>query len=406
MLQLMSGWAEWIYQRAVWWVIVITLLLWFPSPLTWLGYVGAVVIFVCRWGTEGSPLPISRATIPLIVFLLMIAIGFAVSPNYALSMATIAQITSSLLIFFLVMDKTHTVSDMWRVATALVFLGVLFAFIAPFTANWSPNKVFGVPAFYDTLWPRLPKLTNSNILAGALAPIVPMSLALVLQQDRRWRALGALSLAPLIIILVLLQSRGALFGLALGLAIWITLYWRWVLPLIPLGLLSVLYINYQQGGPSPAQLVYGVPGTVTGGTLLERQDMWAQALYLIRQSPLVGIGLNAYSQVGSVSFPYSPDQPGMIMPHVHNLFLQIALDTGIIGLAAFVVMIVLAMTVAWSAYRAPRERHLAIGLLSAFLVIIAHGFGDVAVWGPSKSSVVLWMLLGIAFTFDKVTKTV
>lgn len=404
--QFLVGAAQWVYQGAVWWSIPIVVILLFPSPLVVLGYIGGLVLFVCRWVVEGAFLPRSRAAVPLFLFLVMIVVGFVISPNYELSMATIDQVVASLLIFLVVFDKTNSVADLERAAAVLAFLGILLALIAPFTVNWSPNKLFGVPAFYDASWPRLPKLTNSNILAGALAPIVPMSLALVMLSEKRWRAVGAISFAPLTIILVLLQSRGALFALAFGLAIWITLYRRWVLPLIPLGLITFLYINTQQGWSSPAQLIYGAPGTAGVGTFIARQDLWIQALYLIRQSPLVGIGLNAYPQVGPVSFPYAPEHPGSIYPHAHNLFLQVALDTGTIGLASFVVLMVLAMRIAWQAYNNHFERHLAIGLFSAFVVVIVHGLGDVIVWGPSKSSVVLWILLGIAFAFDKVRKTV
>ena len=404
-LESLAALARWNYQRASGWVVLIAVLLLFPSPLTGLGFVGTVVLFACRWVAHGSPFPQSRATLPIFLLLVMTAIGFAVSPARDLSIVTAAQVTASVIIFLVVFDHIQSSADLWRAAAVLVLLGILFAFVAPFTANWSPNKFFGVPVFYDSIWPRLPKVTNSNILAGALAPIVPISLALVFQRERHWRALGAVSLAPLSIILILLQSRGALFALGLGLAIWITLYWRWALPLIPLGLIAVLLINNMQGGLPPAQLIYGTPGTVTGGTLFERQDMWAQAIYLIRQSPWVGIGLNAYSVIGPYTFPNSLDHPGAVFPHVHNLFLQVALDTGVIGLAAFVVLIALAVRTVWQAYRASIEKPLAIGLLSAFAVVLAHGLGDVVVWGTSKASIILWILLAMAFTFDKAKKT-
>jgi putative inorganic carbon (HCO3(-)) transporter len=259
--------------------------------------------------------------------------------------------------------------------------------------NWGSDKLFGLPEFYAQAWPRLPKVTNANILAGALAPIVPVSLALVLQKDRRWRVWGAVSLAPLTLILLLLQSRGAFFALGFGLAVWATLYRHWFLPLIPLGLLGVLMANSLVGGPPPGQFFFGVPGTVTGGTTIERQEMWVDAATLVRESPWVGIGLNAYAYQS----PY---------PHVHNLFLQIALDTGIPGLAAFATLLCYAIRSAWNANRMNIERQLAIGILAAITVLLVHGLGDVIVWGTSKASLVLWMVLSLAFGFDKVRQKV
>ncbi len=188
-------------------------------------------------------------------------------------------------------------------------------------------------------------------------------------------------------------------------AVWLTLYRRWFLPLIPIGLIVALYLNQLYGGPSPAQFIYGKIGTVTGGTFIERQDMWFQAVYLIRQSPWVGIGLGAYSRIAPYTWPYSPSQPAsLIAPHAHNLFLQVALDTGILGLTAFIVLLMTSLASAWRAFRRRVERDLAIGVMAALTVVIVHGFGDTIVWGTAKSSMVLWILLALAVGFDKVRK--
>jgi putative inorganic carbon (hco3(-)) transporter len=212
------------------------------------------------------------------------------------------------------------------------------------------------------------------------------------RRERCWRALGTVSFAPLMLILLLLQSRGAFFALGIGLAVWATLYRHWFLPLIPLGLLGVLIANNMVGGPPPAQFFYGAPGTATAGTTIERQEMWMEAATLVRESPWVGIGLNAYAYQSRY-------------PHVHNLFLQIALDTGILGLAAFAAFLCYAIRSGWNAYHLNIERHLAIGILAAITVLLVHGLGDVIVWGTSKSSLVLWMVLSLAFGFDKVRES-
>jgi putative inorganic carbon (HCO3(-)) transporter len=291
---------------------------------------------------------------------------------------------ASVTVFFVLFDRIHSAANLTRAAAGMALLGILFALAAPFTVNWSPEKLFGLPEFYTQAWPRLPKVTNANILAGALAPIVPISLSLAWRNERRWRILGAVSLAPLMLILLLLQSRGAFFALGLGLAVWATCYRHWLLPLVPLGLLGVLMVNSMVGGPSPTHFFYGVPGTITGGTTVARQEMWTEAMTLIRESPWVGIGLNAYAYRS----PY---------PHVHNLFLQIALDTGVLGLMAFVALLCAAFRSAWNAYRMNVERHLAIGILAALTILLVHGLGDVIMWGTSKSSLVLWMALSLAF---------
>ena len=406
MFLLIRRFAQTVNWNSGWIIIPIAALLLFASSWMMLGFIAALGLYLCRWIAVGSPLPVTRVNFLILILLVMVAVDWVYSPAPDLAVLTGGQVMASVAIFFVLVDKIESVSDLWRGAAALAIFGILAALVAPFTVTWSPDKVYGIPFFYETVWPHLPKLTNPNILAGALAPIVPVALAFIVQGDRRGRVLGAATLVPAVGMLLLLQSRGALFALGAGLAIWITLYNRWFLPLIPIGLLVVLYINQARGGPSPAQLFYGKIGTPTGGTLIERQDMWAQSVNLIRQSPILGIGLGAYPRVAPFAAPYSPAHPGFVAPHTHNLFLQVALDTGIFGLAAFVALLGAALWSAWRAVRAGVERHLGIAILAALTIIVVHGLGDTIVWGTAKSSIVLWMLLALATGLDKARKVV
>jgi putative inorganic carbon (hco3(-)) transporter len=392
-------------QYLIWIAIPIVLLLYFPSAWMAVGFVAALALFALRWWIEGSPFIVSRANLPILILLSLTAVGFAITPAPDLAVLTAGQVVASITIFYVLLDRIQTLEDSWRVGAALVGLGILLALVAPFTADWSP-KLFGLSDFYEQHWPRLEKLTNANILAGALAPIVPIALALVVQRKRSYRLLGTIALAPLFMILFLLQSRGAFFALAIGLVLWATLYRRWILPLTLLALLVVLMAGGAFGLSSLVQLLYDKPGTPTAGSLLNRQDMWMQAIFLIRQSPFFGIGLDAIPRIGPYAWPNSPSQPGASFNHAHNLFLQIALDTGVFGLAAFVALWLAAVRSILRAWRSKIDVHLAIGILAAFAVLFVHGLGDVIVWGTAKSSAVLWILFALAFAFDKVRESV
>ena len=380
--------------------ILIALALLFPSPWMVVGFVAAPGLFVVRWKVTGSPVPRSRAN-PLILLLLSIyAVSFALSPAHDLAVIAAGQMVASVIIFFMVLDGIHDSVDLWHTAAELLLLGMLLALIAPFTVVWTADKLYELPAFYDRIWPRLPKITNPNILAGTLAPLVPIALAFVAQGKRRWRVLGAAALALVLTILILLQSRGALFALGAGVCVWATLYRRWLLPLFPLALFALLFFDAASGG-SPTQFIYGKVTATSVSTFTQRQDLWVQALYLIRESPLLGVGLGAYSRVAQVAWPHSPSEPGPLMTHAHNLFLQVALDLGLVGLAAFVVLWLVALGSLYNAYRRGIERDLTIAILAAFTVIFFHGLGDVIVWSPVRSTFVLWIFLAIAFAITE-----
>lgn len=392
--------AQTVSAHAHWLALPIALLLLFPSPWMWLGFLAAPVLWLARWRAHGTPFPATVLNLPLVIFLTMVAFGFALTPAPDLALATVGQLIAGVTIFFALIDYLDEPQHIWIVTSSLAMLGVAFALVAPFTVSWSANKLFGLPAFYEAWWPHLAEETNPNILAGALAPIVPIALALVVQGERRRQILGAVALAPILLILILLQSRGAIFGLAIGLVVWLALYNRWVLPFVPFGILAILAINNAMGAVSLANLFYGETNTGSPGTLLQRQDLWLQSLFLIRQSPVFGIGLSGYPRLAPTAWPNSPTQPGGSPNHAHNLFLQLALDTGVLGLAAFTAMLWLALRSVWAARQVQTHRHLAIALFASLIVLIVHGLGDVIVWGTAKSSIVMWVLLAMALKIE------
>lgn len=375
--------------------------LFLPLPWTAVSVVAALVYFAVRWAAVGSPMPATKLTLPVLTLLAMSMFSLAFSPAPDLGLVPMAQLIAGLGVLFVTVDQVELTAKPENAAVMLALFGVGLALAAPFTVNWSPDKVFPIPLFYNLTFPRLPDPTNANVMAGALAPIVPITLALLTGHGRGQRALSGLALVLILLALVLLQSRGALFALAAGLAVWATLNRRWLLPLIPFGLLAALAVNNAYGGPSPAQFFYGKIGTPTGGTLVERQGLWTQAIFLIRQSPLVGIGPGAYPRVAPNAPLYPQDAKGVVFQHAHNLFFQVALDSGIIGLAAFSVSLLFAFIAASRAYLARIERPLAIGLIAALVVVVVHGLGDVVIW-DAKSSVVLWVLFGLAMGLDKI----
>lgn len=395
-------WARAIHDQAHWLVIPVALLLLFPSAWMSVGFAACLALYGCRWIATGSPVPVSQANPAILTLLGMTAIGFVHSTAPDLAIVTAGQVVASVTVFFVVLERIQTREDLWRLAAVVVVIGLLIALATPFTVRWPSDKLFALPALLFQEWPKFDKVSNSNILGGALALSVPLAVSLVMQDRRALRILGAISLFPLLMVLVLLQSRGAWFGLALGLCAWAALYRRWLLPLIPLGLIAAFGINSWMGGPPPAQFVYGPVANPRIGTFIERQDMWVQSLYLIRANPVWGIGLGAYPRVAPYAWPYSPANPSQVQNHTHNLFLQVALDTGVLGSAAFIVLVVLAAAQAWKAYRGGLERSLAIGILASLVVLVVHGFGDVVVWGTSKPSVIWWMLLALALGLNRV----
>ena len=91
-----------------------------------------------------------------------------------------------------------------------------------------------------------------------------------------------------------------------------------------------------------------------GGTGTGRSELWATAWQMWQDHPLVGVGLEAFRdnassyvrELGPIEFAsFLVEQPKV----VHNTYLQLLAETGILGLALYLVVIFSSIRLAWRA---------------------------------------------------------
>jgi O-antigen ligase len=119
-----------------------------------------------------------------------------------------------------------------------------------------------------------------------------------------------------------------------------------------------------------------------------RLNAWQFALSLISQHPLQGWGLRNFPLVAQ-SIGY--DLQGL--PHEHNLFLAIAVGSGIPALLGFVGIIGWTIwTALKSAIAKDTEGMMVIAVISVMLFLMS-GWLDLVLYEP-RLSMLLWFLLG------------
>lgn len=121
----------------------------------------------------------------------------------------------------------------------------------------------------------------------------------------------------------------------------------------------------------------GVVPTPENYALVERMVHWQVAGNMFLASPWVGVGIgnfNAlFNKYGVQGWPYSRG-------HAHNYYLNVAAETGVVGLTFYLLMLIIAVTVAIRAIRRVRERGdiygeaVAIGALGILVTFMAHNF--------------------------------
>ena len=213
---------------------------------------------------------------------------------------------------------------------------------------------------------------SPNELALFLGRIAPVAIVLLLFGERdRWRvALYGVASAALVFTLAITFSRGAWLGVAAGVALAVLLRGqvRWLVAAgaaVAVGL-AVLVV----AGAGERAL-----GLVTG---LRRLYLWQSALAMIRDSPVLGVGLDnfLYRYREEYILPEAALEPDL--SHPHNILLDFWTRTGVLGVAAMVWLQVLFWRWGWRIRALPSApaRVAGLALMASMTDFLVHGLID------------------------------
>jgi putative inorganic carbon (HCO3(-)) transporter len=331
------------------------------------------------------------------------------------TLPAVYQLLAGVAVFYSIVNWASSERRVWWATLGLVALGLALALIAPVSVQWMPpGKLFALPQIYGRFPLLLKDPINANVMAGALALIMPMALALALPGWGRKRA-GArsyllamamgLSFLLMAFILFLTKSRGAYIAVVITLLLIPVLRSRWFLVGLPLGLAGLAVAWWRQGTRALADLLMT---TQAIGGWEERQEVWSRAIYMIQDFPYTGIGMGSFGQVANVMYPFFLAGPDADIPHAHNLFLQVAVDLGLPGLIAHVALLTGCFCMAARIYKSQisksriadhkskicNPQSLAAGLLGSLTALVVHGLMDAATWG-TKPAVMVWAVFGV-----------
>ncbi len=214
---------------------------------------------------------------------------------------------------------------------------------------------------------KTPRLPASHFLIYAI-PAVAMLAALGMSWSRgAWLGFGA---AAVVMALALpLQARWGLLLVAVLVVGGLGLYATGLLPeSIVVRLTSFTqYVRFED--------VRGVGINDANYAVIERLAHWQAGLEMFRYNLWTGVGIGcyepAYSQFALINWPIA-------LGHAHNYYLNLAAETGLIGLIAY---LILWGAVFWQTWRVTRRarglpRGLAIGLLGAWTHLSVHHLLD------------------------------
>ena len=350
-------------------------------------------------GLDDSRIVNSLAVRTAKLFLLAVALisGLSVfqATNQPAAVYRWLKLVEYILFAFYVSKNIDLKKDFFTIVK-LMSIGVLFESILAITQWFKQGSIFGYWFFgenkYTVSTPGIAILDftgirkarpygtfpHPNVLGGYLAVVLPWIFYTGIRGVKRIKEKGfyfsTLILGLVALFLSFSRSAWAVGGLGL------------------LGVLGlVLRIDFRSN--SSLLLFNPIPILLNSLSFLRRAELNWIALQMIKDKPLLGVGLNNFtvrmSEYGEVSGWTRFLQP------VHNVYFLLAAEIGLIGLGLFLYLLFSSFKFLASSFRTSRFHQL---LLISMIQIVLLCFVDHYFWTLQQTSLLFFLLVGFVFS--------
>lgn len=328
--------------------------------------------------------------LPILLYLAAAAFLFLVrSPQLEIAVEGVRVYVEYLFWFFVASNLLLNKRQARALVNWLVLLGTLVALHGVY------QYIIGVEI--PTTWldstesvrTRVFSIVGSpNVLGSFLVLVIPITVSQVLSaRGRLLKYFYALCLAPMILSLFFTYSRGAWLAMAGALAIYGLLYnWR-----ILLALAAAAYTAPKIIPGIASRIGYMLsPAYLLSSARAGRVARWNMALNKLQNHPLFGEGFGRFG--GAVAARHISSSN-----YVDNFYLKTAAESGLLGIAALLWLLLCGIRCALNSYRRLTDTYLkglAMGLISGLLGVLLHN-GVENIFEVPMMTVYFWLLLGM-----------
>lgn len=340
---------------------------------------------------DGSLVRLSRAPF---IYVGVVALSMLTASDTMLALFEVNLLLQALLIFIYVAYRVRTPDDLQLVMMTLLLGIFIQCLIVGLLAVTRESFTIGTITARIDFGARIGGTVGSpNSAASYFTLLLASLLGLWLTPIRplfRWVSLFTFGCGVFAILLTF--SRGGLAGFALSMLIFTLIAWRlqWLSIKLPL-LLGILLLI-------PLWLLYGDLLMLRffgddDGAAYSRLPLMRLALRMIWDDPIWGVGANNFAATWD---PYlTPDISFEWIHTVHNKYLLVWTETGILGLFSFIGFLVGTVRRGWQIVRWHHRFYspLALGLIAGICGQMVHMNVDLFTGRPQVQ--MLWLVAGL-----------
>lgn len=345
-------------------------------------------------------------TIPLGIFIIIGVLSLIKAKDVQLGLFQLFILLKKLLLIIYIGNHAVNKKTLKRILIAL-FFGLLFECSVGLLQYLTQNKVGlyllgelkdDVASMDLTGYKDITRISgtfyHSNGFSFYLQLLIPVFLGISITKSNRIFRLFSGSIALFgIIILVLTLSRGAWVSFLASIVIMLTLllkkltdkteFIKWII--ISLIIIAVMIFIF---GELISVRLFGQDY----GAAYARIPMMKTAFNIIKQNPLLGIGINNYAE-SMINYDVTGHSFSLYRP-VHNLFLLIAAETGLLGLLFFFGLLINAIFMGLKMLKSIEGINacVVIGIIAGLIGFILHAQVDFVLLDYMN---IFWLYLGL-----------
>ena len=347
---------------------------------------------VVRWLFSG------RVTRALLAYFAVAVIASTVfNPPTGSVARELMRFASYLCFYYAIVDWVRTDNDTKAILQALMLSTIavaIFGFYQYVVGDYTP--------VYEALYPVQDELLKNppfigritsflshyNGLAAYLNMVVPFCIGFAVRaRDRFSRVLGSVCFMFASLALVLTQSRGGLLayvGILFLAACMLpqsrAARLRWV----------AMMVLFCGSGWLLASMMFQRLSGVDSFTEVTRLAIWAGAGLLFAGNPVLGVGYGNFKNALASAIAV----PDGLMLDAHNLYLELLAETGVTGLAAFAVLVIVCMRQARRMFRETEEmaKIVGFGVIAAVAGVLVHGMVEYVFHNSPQCAAMFYLL--------------
>jgi O-antigen ligase len=368
-------------------------------------------VWLMRVATRREPALAGTALgIPVLIFFFLAIFAFAnglrFSPPTATAIRNFSELALGILFFFLIVNTLRSEAELFFVARLIMVAGAGAAAVAiifyVLPQTWTVRILDGLARFNypggagalryiednpENAMRAIGTMVDPNVLGGFLILVTGLTVPQLVSSQPLFRRPWVILFFVLdVIALYLTYSRGSLVGLAVGLLVVGLLRYRKLLLVGVAGVALLLLLPPAQA--YVARFIEGIQ--LQDRATLMRLGEYKDAVALIGRYPWFGVG-----------FSGSPDSD--LYVGVSNLYLLMAEEMGVLGVAWFLVVMGVFfanLARAWRTGLNSRMEALLLGLLAATIGVMVGGLFDHYLFNlvyPHMSTL-FWIFMGLGMS--------